>query len=204
VTASPWPRLLPQLPPGVAGRIESYVAELSRWNRAIRLVGPRDLPGIRAQIADALSPFLLYPPPFPLLDIGTGAGLPAVPIALAFPEAEITCVEPLAKRVSFLRHVVRSLHLTAIRIVQGRAEDVWSQHPELAGAFAAATARALAEPASVLQAARPFLRPGGLVLLPRGPERAEPHRNWELLLDAEHPSFPNAGPRRLHVYRLPA
>jgi 16S rRNA (guanine527-N7)-methyltransferase len=186
--------------PAAAG-LEAYAGELLRWNRAIRLVGPHDASGIRTQIADALAPFLFFPPPFPLLDIGTGAGLPAIPIALVFPGAEITCIEPLAKRVSFLRHILRSLRLPGIRVVHGRAEAALVQHPELAESFRSVTARALAAPKPLLQLARSFLVPGGLALLPRGPERASPQPGWELLADREHPSPAETGSRRLHVYR---
>ena len=201
MTPSPWPDLLPGLPPGTESRLEAYARELERWNRTIRLVGPRGLSGIRVQVADALSPFLFHPPPFPLLDIGTGAGLPAVPIALTFLLAEITCLEPLAKRVSFLRHALRVLHLPGAVVIQARAEEATARHPALAGSFAAVTARALAATPLALQVARPFLRPRGLVLLPRGPETAVPLPGWELVMDAEHPAPPGVGPRRLHVYR---
>jgi len=199
---SPWEALLPQLPQDIGTRLDAYGEELRRWNRVIRLVGPREVSGIRVQIADALSPFLFYSPAFPLLDVGTGAGLPAIPIALSFPEARITCIEPLAKRVSFLRHVIRSLGLSGVEVVQARAEDALGLHPELLNAFATATARALGAPALVLEWVRPFLRPDGIALLPRGPERAHPYPGWELLADADHASPSGPGTRRLHVYRV--
>jgi len=204
VTSGAWHALLPgaaELP--VAG-LEAYAIELERWNRAMRLVGPRDLPGIRLQVADALAPFLLVPPPFPLLDIGSGAGLPALPLALSFPGEEVVCLEPLGKRVTFLRHAARTLALQRVHIVQGRSDGACRAHPELARAFASVTARAVADAALLLGEARPFLRPRGEVFLPRGDEPPPEAPGWELLRDVAYPPLPGLGPRRLQVFRLAA
>lgn len=201
----PWRELFPfpvpdSLPwPG----LETYARELERWNRSMRLVGPRDLSGIRVQIADALCPFLLVPPAFPLLDIGSGAGLPAIPVALCSPREPVFCLEPLAKRVSFLRHAARVLNLTALHVLAARMEDA-SRRPELLGFFATATARAVADPAALLAGARPFLRTDGQAVLLLGPEPPPEVPKWELLRDLEYPPPPGLGPRRLAVYRLAA
>lgn len=199
----PWRHLFPVAAPGSlpwAG-LEAYARELARWNRSLRLVGPRDLPGIRVQIADALCPFLLVPPPFPLLDIGSGAGLPALPVALCFPGAPVFCLEPLAKRVSFLRHAGRVLGLAALHVLPGRMEDA-SRRPELRGFFAAVTARAVADPLVLLAGARPFLREDGQAFLLRGPAPPPAVPGWELHRDEQYPAPPGLGPRRLAVYRL--
>ncbi len=148
--------------------LERYAQELERWNRAVRLVGPKDLPGIRVQIADALWPFLLHPPRFPLLDVGSGAGLPALPVAVAFPGAPITCLEPQGKRVSFLRHAVRAVGLEGVRVAQGRAEEAAARDPTLREAFATVTARAVGSAEELLALAGPYLSPGGTVFLPGG------------------------------------
>lgn len=203
MTDASWPGLFP---PALAGGLpseglEAYAQELARWNRTVRLVGPRDLGGIRLQIADALYPFLRVAPHFPLLDIGSGAGLPAIPLALAFPGQSVVCLEPLGKRVSFLRHAVRTLALPGIRVVQARAEEALGPNPELRGAFASATARAVANPVALLKAAHPFLAAAGRVFVLRGPGVAASHPGWELLEDVEYPPPPGLGPRRLQIYR---
>ncbi|MDW7708972.1 MAG: RsmG family class I SAM-dependent methyltransferase [Deferrisomatales bacterium] len=203
MTPGEWDRLLrPDLRAALPWeRFETYARELERWNRSVRLVGPRDLPGIRLQIADAVLPFLLVPPRFPLLDIGSGAGLPALPIALAWPGAVVVCLEPLGKRASFLRHAVRVLGLGRVRVVQSRHEEALREQPELAGSFASVTARALAAPHSLLKSARPFLAPSGDVFLLLGSGPAEPPIGWSSVEDLEYPPPPGAGPRRLQVYR---
>lgn len=202
MTPDPWGELLPGTADLPAAGLEAYAAELDRWNRAVRLVGPRELAGIRVQIADALAPFLLVPPLFPLLDIGSGAGLPALPLALAFPTQDIVCLEPLGKRVSFLRHAVRTLGLARVRVVQGRSEDTLRLHPELSQAFAGVTARAVADALALLHEARRFLLPDGRAFLLRGEEPPAQAQGWELDRDLPYPSLPGLGPRRLQVYRL--
>lgn len=180
--------------------LERYARELERWNRAVRLVGPRDAAGIRVQIADALWPFLRHPPRFPLLDVGSGAGLPALPLAVAFPAGAITCLEPLEKRVSFLRHALRTLGLGGVRVVRGRAEDAATRDPTLRAAFATVTARAVGSAAALLAAAAPYLAAGGAVFLPRGEEEPAPSPCWALLLDERYDGPRGVGRRRLHVY----
>ncbi len=199
-STDPW-ALLRELRPDVPfRRLDDLAGEIERWNRRIRLVGPRDLGGIRLQIADALLPFLKVPPPFPLLDLGTGAGLPLLPLAVVFPDAAVTGVEPRHRRVAFVRHAARALGLSGVRVVAGRAPDVLEEHPDLRGAFRSATARALADVPTLLSWLDPFLAPGGLAILPRGGERPPAVEGWELVRDEPYPGPPGVGPRRVAVY----
>lgn len=181
--------------------LERYAAVVHHWNRTIRLVGPRQLAGVQTQIVDALLPFLIHPPPFPLVDIGSGAGLPAVPIALMHRRKPILCLEPRTKRASFLRHVLRDLDLSAVEVLAARTNQVPSLFPEHLSRYAAATARAVGNIRLILSAARPFLCPGGLVYLPRGEEPTEDLPDWELVLDAPYTPPLGLGPRRLVIYR---
>lgn len=198
-------KLLAARAPGVdVESLERYAQELERWNRSIRLVGPRDLEGIRGQIADALLPFLLERPPFPLLDVGSGAGLPGIALAVAFPGEPIVCMEPNGKKASFLRNAVRLLALSSVRVVIARAEEALGDAPELASVFAAATARAVAEPELLLPLFEPFLRPSGRAFLPRGEEPGAPVPGWRLALDRPYEGPAGAGPRRILVYERAA
>ncbi len=206
----PWALLSERRPNLDEEGLEAYAAELCRWNRAIRLVGPKDLDGIRVQIADALLPFLLVPPEFPLLDIGSGAGLPGIPIAIAFAGgtlsgspagvSPIVCLEPNGKRASFLRHAARHRRLSHVGVVEARAEEACGSSPELRGAFRTVTARAVAEPEAVLALAAPFLAAGGRVVLPRGEEEAARIEGWRLCLDLPYRGPEGVGGRRVLSY----
>ncbi len=180
--------------------LERLARELHRWNRSVRLVGPRDLDGVRAQVADALVPFLYLPPKGPVLDIGCGPGLPALPLAAMFPEVAVVGLEPRHKRVAFARHAARLLGLEGVRIVAERSEDAIGRHPDLAGRFATVTARAVADVPGLLAAARPYLAPGGKVVLPRGKGTVEPGPGWARVEHREYPPPPGAGPRAVGVF----
>ncbi|HSH69866.1 MAG TPA: 16S rRNA (guanine(527)-N(7))-methyltransferase RsmG [Deferrisomatales bacterium] len=180
MTKDPWAPLAAlhaQLP---RGRLDRYVDELERWNRTIRLVGPRDRAGIRLQVIDAVLPFLHLPPRFPLLDIGSGAGLPGIPLALLHPQGTILCMEPRIKRVAFLRHACRVLALNNVQVIAERTSGALLADPSLAHCVLTATARAVADVPSLLEAAAPFLAPEGRVVLPRGGEdKSPPPPGWE-------------------------
>jgi 16S rRNA (guanine527-N7)-methyltransferase len=186
-------------------RLDVYANEICRWNRAVRLVGPKDLDGGRNQIVDALLPFLLFPPNFPLLDIGSGAGLPGIALAVAFPGAAVVCVEPKSKKVSFLRQAVRVLALENIRIVPSSIEEAERRNLDLLRSFATATARAFGPVLSILASAKPFLAPGGRVYLPRGCSEEAPRApGWRLVVDTEYQPPPGLGARRLLTYEVAA
>ena len=196
----PWALLRKLRPDAPFPRLDELAREIERWNRRIRLVGPRDLAGIRLQITDALLPFLKIPPLFPLLDLGTGAGLPLLPLAVVFPGADVTGVEPRHRRVAFVRHAARVLGLSRVRVVTGRAPRVLEDHPDLRGAFRSATARALADVPTLLGWLGPFLVPGGLAILPRGSEPPPRVDGWELVRDEAYTGPPGMGPRRVVAY----
>lgn len=144
-----------------------YAEELLKWSRKMNLVTKGDLQTmLRDHVLDSLC---LYP--FlrgrcdSLLDVGTGAGLPGLVMGAVCPDMAVTLVEPRAKRVSFLRHVVRSLKLTNITIIPKRLEPGMDL-----GRFAGATSRAFAELALFLPLVEPYLAGGGLVYCMKGPK----------------------------------
>ncbi len=101
----------------------------------------------------------------PVADLGSGAGLPGLVLAILSPELEIWLVEPRRKAISFLEYARVSLGLERVRIVRARAEA-----PEVPrGYFETVTARALADLESLWRLAEPLLRPGGFLLAPKGP-----------------------------------
>ena len=96
-----------------------------------------------------------------LIDIGTGAGFPGIPIKIFFPEIEVLLLDSLQKRIAFLQDVVNSLSLNAISCVHGRAEEL-GRKPEYREQYDYAVSRAVARLASLSEASLPFVKQGGL------------------------------------------
>jgi 16S rRNA (guanine527-N7)-methyltransferase len=107
-------------------RIDAWLAhleELRRWNRAYNLVGSGELPNLVSRhLLDSLS-IHAFLAPGPLLDVGTGAGFPGLPLAIADPDREVWLLDAAGKKVRFLRHVLRRLEAANVQVVQGRAES---------------------------------------------------------------------------------
>jgi 16S rRNA (guanine527-N7)-methyltransferase len=138
-----------------------FVELLIRWNRVYNLTGPiRDL----GELVDrhlleslALRPLLRGER---VADVGSGAGLPGMPLAIAEPARVFTLIESRAKRVRFLRHVALELALGNVTVAHGRAELLRPDRP-----FDTVLARAVAPPAELLTICRPLTAPGSVLVL---------------------------------------
>lgn len=147
-----------------------YLAELKKWNQKINLTAIRDERDIVIKhVLDSLSYFKGFSPleGSRLLDMGSGAGFPALVIKIARPEISVTLVESIKKKASFLRHVVRTLKLANILVIDKRTEELSVEH---ASSYDIVTARAFADMDAAVSAGSPFLSQGGVMVLSRGPE----------------------------------
>jgi 16S rRNA (guanine527-N7)-methyltransferase len=146
--------------------LEHYAALLRKWNAVQNLVSRETLAEIWPRhIEDSLQLIpLLRPHDRQIIDLGSGGGFPAIPMAIASRETErrFTLVEPVAKKASFLRAVARELALP-VTVESVRAEQIDSRET-----FDVVTSRALAALPKLLGYGVDFLRPGGHMLLLKG------------------------------------
>jgi 16S rRNA (guanine527-N7)-methyltransferase len=169
--------------PDFQARVTTYLEELTRWNRLVRLTGYRD-PSDQVLHLILESVMLLALEPdvrSPLVDLGSGAGAPGLILQFARPDWPVTLVEANRRRANFLRHVARKLGLGRTTVEEGRAEALASS-PHLARAFQAVTVRAVAPAEVSVRLARPFVAVGGSVVVPLGPEGRAPGTIREVVL----------------------
>jgi 16S rRNA (guanine527-N7)-methyltransferase len=142
-------------------RLLDYIGLLERWNAAYNLTAVRDpAEMVTRHLVDSLA-ILPYVSGATLADLGSGAGLPGIPLAIAVPERETLLVDSNGKKARFLREAVRRLDLERVRVAESRVEDV-------AGAFDCITARAFASLADMLGWGGHLLAPGGTWLAMKG------------------------------------
>lgn len=156
-------------PPEGAARLRRYAALLRRWNRAFNLVARGDEADLeRRHLLDSLVavPFLRGPR---VLDLGSGAGLPGIPLAVARPGLAFVLADRRARRTRFLEEAVAALGLDDVRVV---TVDV-RRWPEGRGAFGTVVARAVAPLPELAALARPLLAPGGRLVAIKGPRVEE-------------------------------
>ena len=113
-----------QLPGDAAARMQAYLAELQKWNATYNLTAIRDSEEmIVKHLLDSLVLLPFIPvPALNLVDAGSGAGLPGIPLALARPAWQVTLLDGNGKKARFLRHAVRTLKLDNVTVVEARAE----------------------------------------------------------------------------------
>jgi 16S rRNA (guanine527-N7)-methyltransferase len=134
---------------------------LGQWSKRINLTGHRTLPEIvRRLILDAAALTAQLPEIASLADIGSGAGIPGLPVAILRPNCRVTLVESRERRHHFQRQAIRQLGLGNVRAELGRAEAL---EPSL---HAAAIAQAVARPADALPLLLPWVEIGGLLFFP--------------------------------------
>jgi 16S rRNA (guanine527-N7)-methyltransferase len=127
------------------------------------LLGPREVTRLwNRHIMNCVVIHPLIPHGCSVADIGSGAGFPGIPVALARPDLHVTLVEPLLRRATFLAQIIETLELSNVTVVRSRAEDL------VTGAFDVVTARAVAPLERLLRWTLPLCRPDGEVLAIKG------------------------------------
>jgi len=145
-----------------------YLRELKEWNQKINLTSLKDDTSIiKNHFIDSLSIIPHLPSASSLLDMGSGAGFPGVPLKIVRPPLQVTLLEATRKKANFLRHLIRTLELSHITTIEGRAEAVTAHgqpHPQ----FDIVISRALARLNTFLPLGAPFVKKGGYLLAMKG------------------------------------
>jgi 16S rRNA (guanine527-N7)-methyltransferase len=149
--------------------IDKYLKLLIKWQKSHRLVGSTNRDWmIENVVIDSLAFLAMFPDETrTVADIGSGAGVPGVPIAIVRPDLRMTLIDARRRRVSFLTTVVRELELTRVEVVDGRIETLGSS---LGGRFDVAVMRCVAAPDAIVSPALDLIRPAGALIVSAGPK----------------------------------
>jgi 16S rRNA (guanine527-N7)-methyltransferase len=188
--------------------LNAFLQELERWNRVHNLTSVEgEQASIDLHLIDSIAILPIMREFLPstqvqIADLGSGGGLPAIPIAIAQPDWRISLIEAVRKKTAFLQNVKGKLGLSNASIYSNRVEQVAAQEP---GKYDAVISRAFTSLDRFLDLAEPFLKPGGLVFAMKA-KRADEEllavstERWRLLAD-RFVDIPNStAERRLLVF----
>jgi 16S rRNA (guanine527-N7)-methyltransferase len=165
----------PELEPAAAAKVfgdriemaRGYAKALIRDGDLLGLLGPREMPRLWTRhILNSAVVSELVPEGKTVADIGSGAGLPGIPMAICLPNNHLTLIEPMERRSDWLKDLVLELGLTNVTVLRARAEEVGE-------VFDIATARAVSALPKLLRLVVPLVRDGGAVLAMKGSKAAE-------------------------------
>jgi len=150
--------------------LERLADELLRWNRRRNLTAIKDRDEVlEKHLLDSLTLLPFARQAERLLDIGSGAGFPALPLKIVCPALDVVSVDAVGKKIDFQRHVVRVLGLKRFSALHGRIEEL-REHDDCRQGFDLVTARALCSLGELVELARPYLVAGGHLVAMKGPE----------------------------------
>jgi 16S rRNA (guanine527-N7)-methyltransferase len=144
-------------------------SELQRWNKRINLTAIQISDEITIKhLIDSLRLVPLLARGIRLLDVGSGGGFPALPLAIARPDLIITSIDSVSKKISFHRHIIRQLRLDSCEALHGRVEDLAKKKPK---EYDLVTSRAFSTLSLFLKLAWPLVHDSGKVIAMRGPDK---------------------------------
>jgi 16S rRNA (guanine527-N7)-methyltransferase len=148
-------------------QFELYYQELIEWNRKINLTAITDYSSVQVKhFLDSLTITLALPgeeverPDFNIVDIGTGAGFPGLPLKILFAQPRLVLIEPTTKKTAFLHHLIHKLELENVEVLNSRAEEA-AHLPLYREQFSLVLSRAVALLPTLVELTLPFCRIGG-------------------------------------------
>lgn len=177
-------------------RLRRYLDLMAEWNRTQRLTGLRSRSEMaRVLVADSFLVLPLLPAgAIALADIGSGVGVPGVPLKIVRDEISLVLIESRRKPVSFLAHTMRELEIAGVEILHTRAEQAIIERPELSERFDVVVSRGVGGLPELVALGMRYLRPGGRFVSPGPPATAKLPPNpvpgiaeWRRLRSPGHP-----------------
>ena len=148
----------------------TYERELLDWNQKFNLTAIRDPESVRTKhFLDSFSCTLAWTdsPPRRLVDVGTGAGFPGIPLKILYPEMQLTLIESVGKKARFCEHIVRTLGLHGVQVLDARAEEA-ARRPDQRETYDWSVGRAVAGLRTLAEYLLPFTQVGGRMLAQKG------------------------------------
>lgn len=159
-----------ELEPCVCGQLVWYLEEMLRWNRSINLTAikqPEE--ALEKHLVDSLTLLPLMQGSERVLDMGSGAGLPGIPLKISLPALRVLSVDSVHKKIVFQQHIARHLGLQDFEARSCRIQSLLMDVDSVQS-FDVVTARALTHLSQLIEMAEPFLAHGGRLLAMKGPE----------------------------------
>jgi len=148
-----------------AGQFSTHAGELIKWNLKINLTAITDPLEVAVKhFLDSLAPARIIPPGSSMLDMGSGGGFPGIPLKVILPSLSVSLADSSRKKISFLKHVIRTLDLKGINACQARVESL-SEHQER---FDVVICRAFSSLDKFIESALPVLAENGIIIALKG------------------------------------
>ena len=163
-------RLGINLNPSQIEQFQVYYQELTDWTKHINLTTITELKEVQLKhFLDSLTVILAFKQPaemegLRIIDIGSGAGFPGLPLKIAFPSIKLTLLEATSKKASFLHHIAHILDIEGAEVIAGRAEEI-AHKAEYREQFDVVLSRAVSSLPSLVELTLPFCKTGGIVIL---------------------------------------